>query len=146
MVELDTSYHYLPKEKDVRNWLTQVPDNFRFILKVHQSVTTQGDLPEGMSMAEALTAFKQAIQPMVDAGRLYCLLAQFPNRFKCTKESVAYLDEVRQWFAAYPVAIELRIIVGISQSSALRCKPICASKSSRWLLLMSPRNFHYGSF
>ena len=72
MVELDTSYHYLPKEKDVRNWLTQVPDNFRFfILKVHQSVTTQGDLPEGMSMAEALTAFKQAIQPMwVDAGRL----------------------------------------------------------------------------
>lgn len=108
VVELDTSYHYLPKEKDVRNWLTQVPDNFRFILKVHQSVTTQGDLPEGMSMAEALTAFKQAIQPMVDAGRLYCLLAQFPNRFKCTKESVAYLDEVRQWFAAYPVAIELR--------------------------------------
>ncbi len=70
VVELDTSYHYLPKEKDVRNWLTQVPDNFRFILKVHQSVTTQGDLPEGMSMAEALTAFKQAIQPMVDAGRL----------------------------------------------------------------------------
>ena len=108
VVELDTSYHYLPKEKDVRNWLTQVPDSFRFILKVHQSVTTQGDLPEGMSMAEALTAFKQAIQPMVDAGRLYCLLAQFPNRFKCTKESVAYLDEVRQWFAAYPVAIELR--------------------------------------
>ena len=60
----------------------RVPDNFRFILKVHQSVTTQGDLPEGMSMAEALTAFKQAIQPMVDAGRLYCLLAQFPNRFE----------------------------------------------------------------
>jgi uncharacterized protein YecE (DUF72 family) len=108
VVELDTSYHYLPKEKDVRNWLTQVPDNFRFILKVHQSVTTQGDLPEGMTMPEAVVAFKQAIQPLVDEGKLYCLLAQFPNRFKCTKESVAYLDEVRQWFADYPVAIELR--------------------------------------
>ena len=41
------------------------------------------------------------------AGFIVCW-AQFPNRFRRTKESVAYLDEVRQWFAAYPVAIELR--------------------------------------
>ena len=41
------------------------------------------------------------------AGFIVCW-HNFPTGFKCTKESVAYLDEVRQWFAAYPVAIELR--------------------------------------
>lgn len=108
VVELDTTYHFLPKEKDVRNWLTQVPDNFRFVLKVHQSITTQGDVPEGMTVEESLTRFKEAIAPMVEAGKLFCLLAQFPNQFKCTKQHVAYLDQVRTWFADYPLAIELR--------------------------------------
>lgn len=110
VVELDTTYHFLPKEKDVRNWLTQVPDNFRFVLKVHQSITTQGELPEGITLGESLRLFKTAIAPMVEAGKLYCLLAQFPNQFKCTKQNVAYLDQVRTWFADYPVAIELRDI------------------------------------
>ncbi len=92
LVELDTTYHFLPKEKDVRNWLTQIPENFRFVLKVHQSVTTQGDLPDQLTMTEALQLYKEAIAPMVEAGKLFCLLAQFPNSFKCTKENVAYLD------------------------------------------------------
>ncbi|WP_313510890.1 DUF72 domain-containing protein [Enterococcus sp.] len=108
IVELDTTYHFLPKEKDVRNWLTQVPDNFRFVLKVHQSITTQGALPEGMTLEESLQRFKEAIAPMVDAGKLFCLLAQFPNQFKCTKQHVAYLGQVRNWFPEYPLAIELR--------------------------------------
>ncbi len=108
LVELDTTYHFLPKEKDVRNWLTQIPENFRFVLKVHQSVTTQGDLPDPLTMTEALQLYKEAIAPMIEAGKLFCLLAQFPNSFKCTKENVAYLDQVRDWFAGYPVAIELR--------------------------------------
>ncbi|MCT8192732.1 DUF72 domain-containing protein, partial [Pseudomonas monteilii] len=85
LVELDTTYHFLPKEKDVRNWLTQIPENFRFVLKVHQSVTTQGDLPDQLTMTEALQLYKEAIAPMVEAGKLFCLLAQFPNSFKCTK-------------------------------------------------------------
>lgn len=108
IVELDTTYYYLPKEKDVKNWLTQVPENFRFVLKVHQSVTQQGDLPEELTMEQSLELYKKAIAPIVEAGQLFCLLAQFPNSFKCTKENVLYLKQLRQWFSGYPVAIELR--------------------------------------
>lgn len=108
VVELDTTYHFLPRESMVKNWLTKVPNTFKFILKVHQSVTTQGDLPEGLTMDEALVKYKQAIQPLVEKEQLFCLLAQFPNRFKCTVENVTYLRQLRQWFAGYPLAIEFR--------------------------------------
>ncbi len=40
LVELDTTYHFCQKKRRAQ-LVDQIPENFRFVLKVHQSVTTQ---------------------------------------------------------------------------------------------------------
>jgi uncharacterized protein YecE (DUF72 family) len=52
--------------------------------------------------------FRAAIEPMVNAGKLGALLAQFPASFKNDAESSGYLEWLLKAFKDYPIAVELR--------------------------------------
>jgi len=52
--------------------------------------------------------FRAGIDPLVIAGKLGALLAQFPPSFKDTPASREYLAHVLHAFRDYPVAVELR--------------------------------------
>lgn len=108
VVELDTSYYFVPKKSVVENWLTQIPENFQFIMKLPSSLTCQDELPEGKTMQAMAEEFLTNLAPMIDSDRLFCALAQFPATFKCTKESVAHLRMLRQLFPNLSLAVEFR--------------------------------------
>lgn len=108
VVELDTSYYFIPKKSVVENWLTQVPENFQFIMKLPSALTSQGELPETMTESEFATEFLTNLAPMITARRLFCALAQFPASFKCTRENVDHLRMIRRLFPELPIAVELR--------------------------------------
>ncbi|KEI49198.1 hypothetical protein P742_0111775 [Enterococcus faecium UC8668] len=109
LVELDTAYYGIPRKSSVENWINEVPESFRFVVKVYQGISGQGDWkPYYQTEEEMITHFLDVMSPMVEAGKLFCFLIQFPSSFKCTKENVQYLRKLRKWFESYPVAVELR--------------------------------------
>jgi uncharacterized protein YecE (DUF72 family) len=52
--------------------------------------------------------FRAGLEPLVESGKLGCLLAQFPPSFKHDDESVTYLEELIRRFEEFPLAVELR--------------------------------------
>lgn len=108
LVELDTSFYGIPAAKTVENWLKQVPQTFRFIIKLPSPLTKQKDLAPEESLQEIYQQFLKVMAPIIKNGQLYCFLAQFPAQFKLTKENVRYLEELREMFQELPIAVELR--------------------------------------
>ncbi|GCF93353.1 hypothetical protein NRIC_12440 [Enterococcus florum] len=109
LVELDTAYYGLRDRKYVENWLEQVPDSFRFVVKMYAGFTGQTKWEEHYASLEEMTrVFLEMMEPMIKSPKLGCFLAQFPAQFKCTKKNVAYLEILRQLFPKLPITIELR--------------------------------------
>lgn len=108
-VEMDTAYYGIPRKESVQTWVDSVPETFRFVMKAYSGISGQGDWQTYYaSEAEMVTAFLESMEPLLTSGKLFAFLIQFSGSFSCTKENVAYLAKVRQWFKDYPVAIELR--------------------------------------
>jgi len=107
LVEMDTGFYSIPSYENVEKWVGQVPDNFRFIMKIHQTFTKHQEASPAQ-LKELADQLSHNLQPMVKSGKLFCLLAQFPPYFACTKENVRYLRFVRKLFSTFPFAIEFR--------------------------------------
>ncbi len=108
LVEMDTGFYFIPSRSNIEGWLNQVPEQFRFIVKVQKIFTKHQELEEGQTLTELADQLKSNMAPMLESGRLFCLLAQFPATFKCTRENVDYLRILRQLFQDWPIAIEFR--------------------------------------
>ncbi|BAL61566.1 DUF72 domain-containing protein [Melissococcus plutonius] len=109
LVEMDTAYYAIPKKERVQTWTDAVPNDFRFVMKVYSGISCQGKWDQYFSSEhEMITTFLKNMEPMVNSGKLFAFLIQFPGTFTCTKENVNYLEKIHQWFIGYPVAIELR--------------------------------------
>lgn len=108
LVEMDTSFYAIPKQTYVKEWLKQVPKHFQFIMKLPKVFTKHEDLGEGNTLNELAQEFLESLRPMFEQGQLFCLLAQFPPFFACTRENVDYLRRIRQLFPNIPLAVELR--------------------------------------
>ena len=98
-VELNVSYYRIPALKTVKGWVERTPDNFVFSVKAHRSITHEREDP-------AYDAFLETFQPMAEAGKLACILAQFPHSFHPSKKNRIYLEQLRECFQDLPVVVE----------------------------------------
>ncbi|MBW1917719.1 MAG: DUF72 domain-containing protein [Deltaproteobacteria bacterium] len=106
VVEINVTF-YRPLSPVVsRRWLEAVAEHpdFRFTAKLLQVFTH--DRTAAAWQAEA--SVKAGLEPLLLAGRLGVLLAQFPYSFHHTEANQAYLVTLRQHFADYPLAVEVR--------------------------------------
>lgn len=109
LVELDTAYYGIPKRETVEKWVHEVPENFRFVVKVYSGISGQGNFqPYYASEEEMITAFLTNMAPLIQSGKLFAFLVQFSGVFACTKANLLYLQKIRHWFTGLPIAIELR--------------------------------------
>lgn len=86
-------------------WLDAVagsPD-FRFTAKLFNRFTHERQLT-----AAEVEQFRSGLLPLLAAGRLGALLAQFPYSFHNTAENRAYLLEIKALFPEFPLAVEVR--------------------------------------
>jgi uncharacterized protein YecE (DUF72 family) len=107
-VEINTTFYGQPRATVAAGWADRTPPGFEFSLKLYKELTharTPG-LPQVNS--ELVDEYRRGIEPLVDAGKLGALLAQFPPSFKQTPESCHYLDQLLTSFGNYPMAVELR--------------------------------------
>jgi uncharacterized protein YecE (DUF72 family) len=100
-VELNVTYYRLPEKKIVKGWVDRTPDGFTFSVKAHRSLTHERKTPD-------FDAFFDSLEPLISAGKLDCVLAQFPHSFHPTEENYSYLRKVREGLPDAPLVIEFR--------------------------------------
>ena len=124
-VEVNSSFYGQLRPEVTRGWAERTPRGFEFSVKLYQKFThprmfreaalksapgAEGALLDALSeVTESdIDDFRSGIEPLVTAGKLGALLAQFPPSFKDTPASRDYLARLLQAFREYPVAVELR--------------------------------------
>jgi uncharacterized protein YecE (DUF72 family) len=105
-VELDYTYYSMPKAANLANMLVTGGSDLTFTAKATQTMTHKID-PNGWK-AEA-QKYREAIEPMVQAGRLEAVLFQFPYSFHYTTDNRRYLGDLLSCFAGVPLAVEFRV-------------------------------------
>jgi uncharacterized protein YecE (DUF72 family) len=100
-VELNVTFYRVPEVRLSAGWVKRTPPDFQFSVKAFQGITHQRE-------DSTFAAFTDALKPMIEAGKLGCILAQFPNSFRPTTESRDYLRRLRDGFAELSVVVEFR--------------------------------------
>ena len=112
-VEINSSFYRPLNPGYVGNWLRKVPDNFLFTVKLWQKFTHPRMYKEATGLEAAISPqdidmFKYSIEPLVRAGKLGALLAQFPPSFRNDDYGQQILNAVIRTFDQYRLAVELR--------------------------------------
>jgi uncharacterized protein YecE (DUF72 family) len=105
-VEINTSFYRPVIAKTCESWRGRIADlrNFRFTAKLHQSFThSRLDYP-----SHRAADFVAGFSPLIEAGLLGCLLAQFPWSFRRCRSSVDWLRRLADDFATVPLVAEFR--------------------------------------
>jgi uncharacterized protein YecE (DUF72 family) len=103
VVEVNSTHYRIPHPRVLEQMERKTPDGFRFVVKLHQSMTH-----EGSRDPEIVRAFLAVLEPLKRAGKYDGLLAQFPWGFKRTVENRRHLAELRKQFEGEPLFVEFR--------------------------------------
>lgn len=131
-VEVDSTYYALPNERNAALWAVRTPADFDFTIKAFalltQHQTDTRALPPAVRElipADALreprfghpsppvldlcfAMFRSALQPLRAAGKLGCILFQFPPWFTARASNESYIDFCRERMGDDRLAIEFR--------------------------------------
>lgn len=112
-VEINSSFYRPPEPRMAQSWARRVPDGFLFTVKLWQKFTHPGMFKaatgeEAVICTDDIDLFKQGIEPLVKAGKLGALLAQFPPSFINDSYGKQILQAVMNCFREYSMAVELR--------------------------------------
>lgn len=105
-IEINSPFYRIPPPNHARSWARRVTSNgdFKFTTKVFRGFTHE---KAALEKAD-LEAFRNYLDPLMEAERLGAILLQFPWSFKNTPESRVRLVELFEAFADYPKALEVR--------------------------------------
>ncbi len=104
-VEVNTSFYRIPSARMTRTWPRRVPPAFRFSFKLTRIFTHD---PPGSATRDDADAFREALEPIRQAGRLGPLLIQFPWSFRYGQQAVERLEQLKTWFPDCDRIIEVR--------------------------------------
>ncbi len=103
VVEVNSTYYGIPKPDRMAGLAKRSPEGFRFVVKLHQSMTHEPRLDAGK-----VREFLEAIAPLKAAGKYDGLIAQFPWRFRRDDAGKAHLEELRAALPGEPLHVEFR--------------------------------------
>ena len=101
--ELNFSYYRIPNTRTLEQIAAKVPEGFLFSIKAFRGITHEREDPE-----PHMEQFSAALAPLIDQGKLACILAQFPHSFHANPANREYLRVVREGLADVPVVVEFR--------------------------------------
>jgi uncharacterized protein YecE (DUF72 family) len=103
--EINSTFYRIPEPRMAENWARKVAHNprFAFTAKLFRGFTHERESGE-----KDQEAFSAAMAPLEDAGRLGCVLAQFPMSFHDTSENRGHLERTLERFQTLPLAVEFR--------------------------------------
>jgi uncharacterized protein YecE (DUF72 family) len=103
-LEINSTYYRLMHPATFFHMANKVPEQFEFTVKAYRSLTHEA----GTDNEADFSAFIDSIQPLLEASKFGCVLAQFPTSFHNTPGSRAYLTQFCDRFSEYPLVVEFR--------------------------------------
>jgi len=102
-VEVNSTYYRVPHPAVIGRMEEKTPAGFEFVIKANQEMT------HAASRDEALYAsFREAIKPVIEAGKFRGVIAQFPWSFRPSEETRDHLQFLREKFVDLPLFVEFR--------------------------------------
>ena len=102
-VEVNSTYYRIPQPRVFQQMERKTPDGFRFVVKLHQSMTH-----EHSTDATHYAALLAVLEPLKAAGKYHGLLAQFPWAFRRDEANKRHLERVRELLPGEPLWVEFR--------------------------------------
>lgn len=103
--EINSTFYRIPPPGMTADWARRVAHNprFAFTAKLFRGFTH-----ERKADANDEKAFALALEPLAQANRLGCVLAQFPFSFHNSPENRRWLEAMLGRFRSFPLAVEFR--------------------------------------
>ncbi len=101
--EVNSTYYRLPNRYMMHNMQAKTPPGFQFVIKAYKSLTH-----ERVDNAQDFRSFADSLAPLEEAGKLGCVLAQFPQSFRLNGANVSYLGEMARRLAGLNTVVEFR--------------------------------------
>ncbi len=105
VIEINTSFYRPLRPQLGQVWARKLAarEDFRFTAKLYRGFTHEGRLDRA-----EVRQFCEGLEPLVDAGKLGCLLMQFPWSFRMSDENLRWVLRLSSAFRQYPLAAEMR--------------------------------------
>lgn len=100
--EVNATFYTLLKPSDLKAMVAKTEGGFLFSFKANQAMTHQRE------DTTIFKAFCQTLEPVISAGKLGCILAQFPYSFRLNHYNWNYLKLFREQMEGLPVVVEFR--------------------------------------
>jgi uncharacterized protein YecE (DUF72 family) len=128
LVEVDSSYYFMPSEDNSKRWAERTPKEFTFNIKAFSLLTQHPTKPEALppelrpedkkrvylkdlsqdAVDEVWDRFLSALTPLNDAGKLGVLLFQYPQWFTIARKNKDYVLECAKRAQPYGICVEFR--------------------------------------
>ena len=166
VVEVDATYYALPNKRTAEAWVERTPKDFVFDVKAHALMTGQptevarlpkaireelsGELAEKKRMyrkdmpAELLdavyTQFREALEPLVEAGKMGAVFVQFPKWVFPSNEARELILETRARLEL-PIAVEFRHGSWFNEKNAERTVKFLQDNKIPYVAVDEPQGF-----
>lgn len=109
-LELNYTYYRLPSQKGTVSMVKQTPAGFVFTVKLFGGITHDPwkSFPPASIDKSLCKSFIEGIKPLIESGKLGCVLAQFPSSLLRSPEAWGYLLSIPQEFPNIPLIYEFR--------------------------------------
>ena len=106
VIEINSTFYRPPDPRTTSSWLARVAARPRFLFsaKLWRGFTHERD---EWHAGEEL-AFREGVRPMVEGGKLSCLLLQFPHSFRTDEAGRNCLAALAARFGDFRLVVELR--------------------------------------
>jgi uncharacterized protein YecE (DUF72 family) len=101
--EVNSTYYALPSPSTLKAMADKTGEDFVFAIKANQQMTHQRE-----DNAAIFKDFCRVLEPIIAAGKLGCVLAQFPYSFGFDQRNWDYLKLFKERLGELPVVIEFR--------------------------------------
>jgi uncharacterized protein YecE (DUF72 family) len=110
MVEMNYTYYRQPTARTFQALVNKTPDDFVFTVKLFGGLTHDAfkDYPPTSLDYQMCDEFIEGIKPLIEAGKLGCILAQFPASLLCSPEMWGYLLSLPDALDNLPLVYEFR--------------------------------------
>jgi len=166
VVEVDSTYYALPNKRTSEAWVERTPKGFVFDIKAHALMTGQPtevnrlpkaikeELPSELKEKkriyrkdvpdELLDAvygqFREALGPLIDAGKLGAVFVQFPKWVFPSNEARELILETRQRLDL-PIAVEFRHGSWFNEKNAERTVKFLEDNKIPYVAVDEPQGF-----
>jgi uncharacterized protein YecE (DUF72 family) len=111
VLEVNFTYYTLPSQKSFAAMSQKTSKEFEFVVKAFKGMTHEIRNKETGAMIEnqeTFEKFKYSLVPLVDDGKLACVLGQFPYGFFPNHENFDYLHRFKEQMGDVPLVFEFR--------------------------------------